>query len=121
MPGGLREDAAISDYEGVSEVFRCLSAPMRVAIIDHLSGGPACVHELVETFEAPQPLVSQHLRILRAANLVTRARRGREVAYTLSDDHVAHIVRDALRHSTEALTGEEASDDDAADHLDHVG
>src|SRR5664280_988639 len=41
-----------------------------------------------------QPLVSQHLKVLRAARLVGTKSRGREVVYLLTDAHVAHIVRD---------------------------
>ncbi|HSK26047.1 MAG TPA: metalloregulator ArsR/SmtB family transcription factor [Jiangellales bacterium] len=88
-------------YEEASELFRTLSSPIRLAVLQRLEEGEQCVHELVEVLGLPQPLVSQHLRVLRGADLVTRVRRGREVAYVLSDDHVAHIVRDAVRHSTE--------------------
>jgi len=89
------------EYDGVSELFRCLSSSVRVALVLELAGQERCVHELVETLGLPQPLVSQHLRVLRDADLVTRVRRGREVAYTLTDEHVSHIVRDALAHSRE--------------------
>ena len=49
----------------------------------------------------PQPLISQHLRILRSARLIRASVRGRERIYELVDDHVAHIARDAVRHTTE--------------------
>jgi DNA-binding transcriptional ArsR family regulator len=39
--------------------------------------------------------------VLRAAGLVSTERRGREIAYSLSDDHVAHIVNDAIVHAQE--------------------
>ena len=52
--------------------------------------------------DAPQPLVSQHLRVLRAAGVVTGARRGREIEYSLTDEHVAHIVADAVSHAGHA-------------------
>ena len=61
-----------------------------------------CVHELVEKLGAPQPLVSQHLRVLRGAGVVRGARRGREIAYSLVDEHVAHIVADAVTHARES-------------------
>ena len=48
-----------------------------------------------------QPLVSQHLRILRGARLVGVERHGREAVYSLTDHHVAHIVVDAVNHSKE--------------------
>ena len=84
-----------------AELFRALASPVRVALVVELSRDERCVHELVETLDLPQPLVSQHLRVLRGADLVEGVRRGREVAYRLTDDHVAHIVTDAVKHAEE--------------------
>ena len=70
-----------------------------MALLLQLTEGELCVHELVDALGVPQPLVSQHLRVLRAADLVVGHRRGREVGYALRDDHVAHIVRDAVQHA----------------------
>ncbi|GAB3536982.1 hypothetical protein GCM10027575_86430 [Phytohabitans suffuscus] len=44
-------------------------------------------------------------KVLRDARLVRRVRRGREIAYTLSDARVAHIVRDAIAHIREEEQG----------------
>jgi DNA-binding transcriptional ArsR family regulator len=49
-----------------------------------------------------QSLASQHLRILRTTGLVTGTRRGKETVYTLADEHVAHIARDAFTHGAES-------------------
>jgi ArsR family transcriptional regulator, zinc-responsive transcriptional repressor len=96
-------------YESAGELLRALSAPIRVAIVAELGVGERCVHELVEKLGAPQPLVSQHLRVLRGAGLVAGSRRHREVDYRLVDGHVAHIVRDALAHATHHLESEETA------------
>jgi DNA-binding transcriptional ArsR family regulator len=88
-------------YEAAGELLRALAAPMRIAIVTVLSGGPRCVHELVDATGGPQPLVSQHLRVLRGAGVVRGERRGREIAYSLTDDHIAHIVADAVSHAKE--------------------
>ncbi|GGM15831.1 ArsR/SmtB family transcription factor [Micromonospora yangpuensis] len=88
-------------YEGASELLRALSAPIRLAIVSELAQSERCVHELVETLGATQPLVSQHLRVLRGAGVVRGSRRGREIAYALVDEHVAHIVADAVSHAGE--------------------
>jgi len=89
-------------YEAAGDLLRALAAPIRVAIVTELAGGERCVHELVEKLGAAQPLVSQHLRVLRGAGVVRGARRGREIAYSLVDEHVAHIVADAVSHAREA-------------------
>ena len=89
------------DFAAAGELLRVLSAPVRLAIITRLAGGPAPVHELTEVTGQSQPLVSQHLRILRSVRLIQVTARGRERVYQLVDDHVAHIVADALRHTSE--------------------
>ncbi|HEY2790952.1 MAG TPA: metalloregulator ArsR/SmtB family transcription factor [Micromonosporaceae bacterium] len=89
------------DFAAAGELLRALAAPLRIAIVTELSTGARCVHDLVEALDEPQPLVSQHLRVLRAAGVVKGARRGRETEYTLNDDHIAHIVADAVLHATE--------------------
>jgi DNA-binding transcriptional ArsR family regulator len=82
----------------VGALLRALSAPVRLALVEQLASGPLCVHELVQSTGASQSLVSQHLRVLRGARLVTSTRRGREIIYSLTDAHVAQIVRDAIIH-----------------------
>jgi DNA-binding transcriptional ArsR family regulator len=95
------------DYEQASELFRILSAPLRLAIIDTLTAGPAAVHALVAASGESQPLISQHLRVLRAAKLIRVQTHGRERVYSLTDEHVAHIVTDAIRHTSEPSTSQE--------------
>lgn len=90
---------AILDAAG--ELLRALAAPVRIAIVLQLRSSARCVHELVEALGVPQPLVSQHLRILKAAGVVAGERSGREVLYRLVDDHLAHIVLDAVAHAGE--------------------
>jgi len=95
------------EYESAGELFRILSAPLRLAIIDRLTAGPAAVHALVAASGESQPLISQHLRVLRAAKLIKVHTRGRERVYSLTDEHVAHIVTDAIRHTREPGTSQE--------------
>lgn len=91
----------VHGHVAAAELLRALSSPHRVAIVLELANGERCVHELVDALGVTQPLVSQHLRVLRAERLVSSRRRGREVAYALSDHHVAHIVQDAVAHANE--------------------
>ncbi|WP_020666197.1 ArsR/SmtB family transcription factor [Amycolatopsis nigrescens] len=83
------------------ELLRALAAPVRIAIVLQLRDGDRCVHELVDALEVAQPLISQHLRVLKAAGVVHGERRGREVVYSLVDDHLSHIVVDAVAHVQE--------------------
>ncbi|MDT7685538.1 MAG: ArsR family transcriptional regulator, zinc-responsive transcriptional repressor [Pseudonocardiales bacterium] len=83
------------------ELLRALAAPVRIAIVLQLQESERCVHELVEALEVTQPLISQHLRVLKAAGVVAGERHGREVVYRLVDEHLAHIVMDAVAHAEE--------------------
>ncbi len=84
-----------------TDLLRALASEHRLAIVQELSTGPRCVHELVDALAVSQSLVSQHLRVLRGAQVVRTERRGREVAYSLADEHVARIVTDAVTHASE--------------------
>ena len=91
----------IGDYEPASELLKALTAPIRLALVEVLAGGPRCVHELVDALQVAQPLVSQHLKVLRGARIVSTSRRGREVVYSLTDEHVHGLVSDLLAHARE--------------------
>ena len=90
---------AVLDTAG--DLLRALAAPVRIAIVLQLREEARCVHELVDALDVPQPLVSQHLRILKAAGVVDGARSGREVLYRLVDHHLADIVLAAVTHAAE--------------------
>lgn len=83
------------------DLLRALAAPVRIAIVLQLRESDRCVHDLVDALGVAQPLISQHLRVLKSAGVVQGERRGREVVYSLVDDHLAHIVVDAVEHAEE--------------------
>jgi DNA-binding transcriptional ArsR family regulator len=91
---------------GAADLLKALASAIRLATVVELREGPRCVHELHTSLEASgrrvsQPLLSQHLKVLREAGLVTTTRRGTEITYQLADAHVGHIVNDAIRHAQE--------------------
>src|ERR1700758_2560360 len=88
--------------EAASELLRALASPVRRVIVRELAAQGMAVPELVAALGVSQPLVSQHLRVLRTSRIVTARRHAREIRYPLTDEHVAHIVLDAIRHATEA-------------------
>ena len=65
---------------------KALADPTRLRLLQRLSEGPATVTELIDFVDLSQPLVSWHLRRLRAAGVVETRRSGREVICTLSRD-----------------------------------
>ncbi len=91
---------------GAVGLLKALASDIRLATVVELCEGPRCVHELQASLDVcgravSQPLLSQHLKVLRQAGLVTTTRRGTEITYQLADAHVGHIVNDAIRHSQE--------------------
>jgi DNA-binding transcriptional ArsR family regulator len=85
-------------------LFQALANPVRLTIVTELAAGERCVHQLVDSLGGSgsgiaQPLVSQHLRVLRAARVVQATRHGKENVYRLVDDAVADIVGRALEHT----------------------
>lgn len=94
-------DEPIRSLQAASDLLRALASPVRLGIVRELSGGGKYVHELVDTLGVSQPLVSQHLRVLRTSRIVKARRQAREIQYELTDEHVAHIVLDAIRHAQE--------------------
>ncbi len=68
------------------EELRALADPVRWSIIEELRGGTRCACVLAEVAHVSPPLLSHHLKVLRQAGLVTAAKRGRWVDYTLEDD-----------------------------------
>ena len=88
-------------------LFRALGSEARLALVRLLAEEPRTVARLVEATGMSQPLVSQHLRTLREAGVVASEPLGRERRYRLEDDHVAHVVADALVHAAEGPPGPE--------------
>ena len=87
-PAEAPEPPASDALVAAGDLLRALAAPVRIAIVLQLRTSPRCVHELVDALAVTQPLISQHLRVLKAAGVVRGDRRGREVVYRLVDDHL---------------------------------
>ena len=66
-----------------AELFKVLSVDRRIEIIELLKNGPMSVNALTQTLGVTQSAVSQHLRTLKAAGLVTSERKGYWIYYTL--------------------------------------
>ena len=85
----------------------CVAAdPVRWRLLAALAGGTRCVCELQPAAGVTAPALSHHLKVLREAGLVTAARRGRWIDYTLAPDAAARL-RAALpvtATSTDAVT-----------------
>jgi ArsR family transcriptional regulator, zinc-responsive transcriptional repressor len=100
-PAGTVPPRPVATLNAAGDLLRALAAPVRIAIVLELRGADRCVHELVDALGVAQPLISQHLRVLKGAGVVRGERHGREVTYRLVDEHLSHIVVDAVAHVEE--------------------
>lgn len=73
-------------------LLQVVADPVRWAVLQRLSDGTRCVCDLQEHVDVAANLLSYHLRVLREAELVTTARRGRWVDYTLAPDAAERVA-----------------------------
>ena len=71
-------------YRRRADVFKALSHPTRLLIVDALSGRKRCVSELVDMVPGTQANTSKHLEVLRQAGIVKRRREGVKMMYELA-------------------------------------
>ena len=69
-----------------AELFKILSVDKRIEIIERLKCGSMTVNALAEMLGITPSAVSQHLRVLKAAGLVTNEREGYFIRYTLNEE-----------------------------------
>lgn len=77
---------------------QALATPSRVRILGRLRAGPLSVSELAEVVGMEPSAVSHQLRVLRHLRFVVGRRHGRQIVYDLHDDHVAHLLEEAISH-----------------------
>ncbi len=95
--GALSDDAA----HELAETFRLLTDPGRLRLISALlAADELCVCDLAEVTGLSQTACSHNLRLLRAQRLVRYRKQGRNVYYTLDDEHIRLLLDVALQHVT---------------------
>lgn len=87
-----------TDY--VVSVFKAMGDETRLSLLYLLSQNEWCVHDLASLIDASVSNVSHHLRLLRAMRLVKNRRDGKRVLYTLDDQHVESLLREAFKHAS---------------------
>ena len=88
--GGIESDAV---FESAAEVFRVMSAPMRLKIISCLCNGEKNVTQLLEEIDTTQPNMSQHLNTLYQAGVIGKRREGVQIFYRIVNDRVVTLCR----------------------------
>lgn len=87
-------------YE-LANLFKMFGDPTRAKILSCLQIKDLYVGEIAEAIGMSDSAVSHHLRVLRGAKLVKGTKEGKEVKYSLDDDHVTKIMEYGLTHVNE--------------------
>jgi DNA-binding transcriptional ArsR family regulator len=82
----------------LAQLFQALSDATRVRIVSVLLDTELCVGDIADSLEMSQSAISHQLRTLRELHLVRTRREGKQIFYTLDDDHVADLFRRGLDH-----------------------
>ena len=96
-------DYALDEHSAahVAELFRAFSDTSRVRIMSALLEGAKNVNTLAEFVGISESAVSHHMRGLRQMRLVVARRDGKEVFYSVEDEHIIALFQQGIRHIKE--------------------
>ena len=100
--GALTESDEV--FEKAAEIFRVMSAPMRLRIISALCHGEKNVGQLLAEIPTTQPNMSQHLSTLFLAGVLGKRRQGVQIHYRIVDDRVVSLCRALCAQLAPAMT-----------------
>ena len=89
------------ELEDVAALYRVFGDKTRISLLHALLEREKCVNELAGELGMTLSAVSHQLKILRHNSLVTYKKVGKNVFYSLADDHVRDIIEKALDHINE--------------------
>ena len=92
---------SMEDAEKMAVLFKIFADNTRIRIIQIISLGEICVHEIAHNLGLSQSAVSHQLRQLRQYNLVATRRLGKHMYYSLKDEHIFSIFENVLEHVQE--------------------
>ena len=84
----------------IAELFKGFADPTRVHILYLLAQGEQCVGDIAEGVQISQSAISHQLRMLKGMHLIKYRREGKNILYSLDDDHVKTILETGLEHVT---------------------
>ncbi|MEE1037008.1 MAG: metalloregulator ArsR/SmtB family transcription factor [Oscillospiraceae bacterium] len=94
----IPEKEAMDD---IAELFKGFADPTRVHILSLLARQELCVTDISEAVELSQSAISHQLRLLKQMHLIKFRREGKNILYSLADDHVLTILEMGLEHVLE--------------------
>ncbi|WP_127596200.1 ArsR/SmtB family transcription factor [Paenibacillus lautus] len=100
----LKETISDDDMIGMAEIFKALADPTRVKVAYMLdSGGELCVCDVAEVLGSSTATASHHLRTLKNKDIAKSRKAGKNVYYSLKDDHIRTLLHMTLEHQKEKM------------------
>ena len=87
--------------EQIAELFKGFADPTRVHILSLLAQQELCVTDIADAVALSQSAISHQLRMLKQMHLIKYRREGKNLLYSLADDHVKTILEMGLEHVME--------------------
>lgn len=94
------------DETYVCGLFKMLGDASRMKIVCALMGTQMCVAHLAEHVGMEQSALSHQLRNLKTAGIVKSERKGKQIFYSLDDEHVFTIIKQAIDHAEHVKGGQ---------------
>lgn len=85
----------------LAELFKTFGDPTRIRILYVLSQGELCVNDLADILNMTPSAISHQLRLLKQTRLVKSRRDGKQIYYSLDDDHVSTMFAQGMEHILE--------------------
>lgn len=81
------------NYTEYAKLFKILSDPKRLQIIDMISGGELCACKIQEAFQVTQPTLSHDMKLLCEAGLVIPRKEGKWTHYSLNVERMNEVYK----------------------------
>lgn len=100
-----KEEPSFDDIMEMADMFKLFADSSRLKIICSILNNELCVCDLSELLGLSQSNVSHQLQLLRTSKLVKYRKEGKQVYYSLQDEHIEKIITMALDHVREEKKG----------------
>ena len=103
----LKNKPKEKELENLTTLFKILGDSTRTKILWILDHHEMCVCDIANVLNMTKSSISHQLSILREAGIVRFRRNGKEVYYTLDDEHISRLYEIGLEHINHKLKGED--------------
>lgn len=86
------------EFQVLAEIYKAIGDESRIKILYALSREELCVCELTDLMDISQSAVSHQLRLLRNLRIVKYRKSGKQVYYSLDDEHIMNILSQGIAH-----------------------